>query len=240
MTLRRITPILALGALALVAGCDDDNDDGGPNQQTARVRVVNVAEGVPAAGLFAAGQALGGSVNFGAANATCVEVPVGESLSFRAASSSNDLVTIATPGLTADGQHTIVLFGSTGDIQAAVLSDNGLTSPAAGSNSLRFFNATGADADVFVSATDVDLTGLTPSVSALAAGQATSGTTAFATFPTTDTQVRSFAVGDITTPLITTDLSAGSLSAGRIGTVVLTDATVGGGANASVIAGPCS
>jgi hypothetical protein len=251
LDIRRISLAAALAA-ASIAACGDADSDlpsitgvssgtevPGATTQTARVRVVNLFPGAPSAGLFAGNSAVGPGLSFGAANGSCVDVPVGRALSFRATGQTASLATIATPALAAGQQYTVVLFGSGQNAQAVVLNDNDLVVPAAGSNALRFFNATGTAADVWVTAPNGALTGA-PGASGLAAGQATTGAGAFTSFPTTATQVRLFDVGSTTgTPRATTTVDASSLSANRLGTVFVTTSTLAGGGNASLVVAPC-
>ncbi|MEJ7810810.1 MAG: hypothetical protein WKG32_10420 [Gemmatimonadaceae bacterium] len=215
MKLRSITTLMALGAMTAVAACGDDDDPVQPPQQFAQVRVVN-ASSTASVGLFANGTAVTGStVALAAGSATCVNVPIGRSLSFRAAGSSTELATIATP-LTANTPYTIVYYGNA---QTAVLSDAGFTDPTTGNNGLRFFNATGTAGDIFVTAPNGTLG--TASVPNLAAGTATPGASAFGTFPTASTQVRVFNVGTTTgTPRVNFTLPA--LTGNRAATVFLT------------------
>src|SRR4051812_45800649 len=149
MKYRYITPILAIGTLALGA-CNDDTSTAPTPTQTARVRVVNLYPTSTNAGLFANGTAVGGNVNFGSAATTCVDVPVGQSLSFRSGGSSTNLTSIATPNLTANNQYTVVLFGSGTSAQSIVLNDNSITNPTTGNNAIRLFNGTGTAGDVWV------------------------------------------------------------------------------------------
>ena len=235
---RFITPVIALAALTLAACNDDTSTAPGNTVQTARVRVVNLYPTSTNAGLFANGTAVGSNVNFGSAGATCVDVPVGQSLSFRSGGSSTNLTTMATPSLTAGQQYTLVLFGTGANAQSVLLSDNAITNPTAGNNAIRIFNATGTAGDVWITTPDADLTG-TASAANLASG---TGTTTFGSYATGNSQVRLFDLGATTgTPRVTTTISSANLSTNRVGTVFLTESNLTGGTtNASVIAAPCS
>jgi hypothetical protein len=237
MKYRCLTPILAIGSLALGA-CNDDTSTAPTPTQTARVRVVNLNPTATSAGLFANGNAVGGNVNFGSAATTCVDVPIGQSLSFRSAGSSTNLTTITTPNLTANNQYTVVLFGSGASAQSAVLNDNSITNPAAGNNAIRIFNGTGTAGDVWVTAPGGALTG-TASAAGLGAG---AGTASFGSFATGNSQVRLFNTGVTTgTPRVTTTINSANLSTNRVGTVFLTESNLAGGTtNASFNAAPCT
>ncbi|MDF1504579.1 DUF4397 domain-containing protein [Roseisolibacter sp. H3M3-2] len=239
MPLRRPARLLALAALAGAVGCDEESTLPALRSfATAAVRVVNLLPSAPTAGLFAGGTALGGAVGFGAAGGACLDVPVGEPLAFRAAGQATDLATTTTT-LDAGQRYTVVLYGTAAAPQVAVLSDAGAPSAAAGTNAIRVFNATATSGDVWVTAAGAALAGA-PTVAALAPGQATTGDAEFGRYPTASTQVRLFDVGATAgAARATTTVAASALSAGRAGTVFLTDATLAGGTNASVVAAPC-
>jgi hypothetical protein len=237
MQLRNIAPACLIGA-ALLGACSSDKGTG-PAVQTATVRVVNVSSTNASVGLFAGNQALGSNVNFGSGSATCVNAPVGQSLSFRAAGQTANLATIATPNLSANQRYTVVLHGAGANVQATVLNDAALPTPTAGNNALRFFNATGTAGDIWVTTPGGVLTGAA-SASNLAAGQATAGATAFGTFPTANTQVRLFNTGTTTgAPRVTTTVNTAGLSQTRVGTLFLTETATTGGTNASFTVAPC-
>jgi hypothetical protein len=235
---RYFTPILAIGTLALGACNDDSSTAPNTTPQTARVRVVNLYPTSTSAGLFANGTAVGGNVNFGSAATTCVDVPVGRSISFRSAGSSTDLTTIASPNFTANNQYTVVLFGSGASAQSIVLNDNSITNPTAGNNAIRIFNGTGTAGDIWVTTPGGALTG-TASAANLGAG---AGTATFGSYATANSQVRLFNVGTTTgTPRVTTTINGTNLSTNRVGTVFLTESNLTGGTtNASVVAAPCT
>jgi len=238
LNLRSSARLFALGAALLTVGCDDDEDLVSPTP-TARVRVVNLNPSVTSAGLFADGSAVGSTVSFGAASASCIAVPVGKALQFRAAGQSAQLVNVSNANITANQPYTIVLYGSAAAPQAAVLSDAGITAPSAGNAAIRFFNASGTAGDVYLNASGGALPG-TPSAGNLLAGQATTGATAFGSYPSANTELRVYNVGNTTIPAINSTIITANLSTGRVGTVFLTNATATGGANASVTAAPCS
>jgi hypothetical protein len=180
-------------------------------------------------------------VTVGAAGSSCIDVPVGQSLSFRATGSTTDIGANATPGFTAGQNYTVLLYRSGTTTRSIVLNDNGVTAPTSGNNALRFFNATGTAGDVYVTSSGGAISG-TPSSSNLAAGTSTTGSSMWTSYPTTNTQIRMFNTGTTTgTPRVNTSFAAGNLSANRVGTAFLTESNMTGTSNnASVVAAPCS
>ena len=241
MTTRPIAIATALAALCLTSACGDDDD--GPlgnigTQQFATVRVVNLAPETASLALFAGTSSVVSDVGFGTTG-SCVQVPIGRSLSARATGSSTQLASISTPGLSRDARYTVIVHGSGTSTQMTLLSDADTPTPAVGSQAVRFFNATGSAIDIFVTEPDAAL-GPTPDVANLAAGQATTGASAFTTLPVNSTFVRAFDVGSTLEPRVEFTINPGSLSSARTGTVVLSEETLIGGANATLVVTPCS
>jgi hypothetical protein len=238
MTYRSSVAMLATTALALAAACGNDNSTN-PTTQTARVRVVNLDQSSPTAGLYANGSLVGNAVGFGAAGSSCIDVPVGRAISFRSAGSATDLGANATPGLVAGQNYTIALYHSGANAQMVILSDTGISTPATGTNGLRLFNATSTAGDIYVTSPGGTISG-TPFN--LSAGTASSGAFRFMSFPTGNTQIRMFNVGTTTgTPRVNTTFTSGNLSAARVGNAFLTESNLTGtSTNASVVAAPCS
>ena len=241
MTHRNTLCILSLTALAFAAACSSKDNTTAPTPQTARVRVVNLDPSSANAGLYANGNLVGSNVGFGAAAQSCIDVPIGQSLSFRAAGSSTDIGANTNAGLQAGQNYTIVLYRQGTTAQSAVLNDNTITTPGTGNNSLRFFNASGTAGDIFVTAPGATVSG-TPSSSNLGAYSSTSGTNMWTSYPTANTQIRMYNVGTTTgTPRVNTNFTSTNLSASRVGTAFLTESNMTGTTtNASVVAAPCS
>jgi len=241
MTYRITVAMLATTAFATLAACNSDDNTTNPTPQTARVRVVNLDPSSANAGVYSNGSLVGSNVGFGASAASCIDVPVGQSLSFRAAGGTTDLTTNASPGFAAGQNYTVVLYRSGGTAQSAILSDANITAPTTDNNGIRFFNATGTAGDVYVTAANGTISG-TPSSANLAAGTATTGASAFGNFPTANTQIRMFNVGTSTgTPRVNTSFTSGNLSAARTGTAFLTESNMTGtSTNASVVSAPCT
>ena len=238
LNLRSSARMLALGAALLTIGCDDDDDIVTPTQ-TARVRIVNLNPNAASAGLYANGALVNGStVAFGSAGAQCVSVPIGQALAFRTAGSTSNFATVQTTGLTANQNYTLVLYGNQATPQSALLSDNNVTAPTTGNAAIRFFNASGAAGDIYLTSPGGTLPSSATSAN-LANGQATS---TFGSYPSANTQIRVFNAGSATsgTPVFTANVTPTNLSGTRIGNVFLTNATATGGANATLTTAPCS
>jgi hypothetical protein len=239
---RNTLSLAALGALALTAACgNNDNNTTAPQPQVAHVRIVNLDPSSSTAGLYSNGTLFGSNVGFGAAAASCIDVPVGQSLSFRAGGSGTDIGANATPGFVAGQNYTVVLYRSGSTAQSAVLSDNNITAPGTGQNALRFFNATGTAGDIYVTSNGATISG-TPSASGLGAGASTTGTGMWTAYPSTSTQIRMFNTGTTTgTPRVNTSFTSANLSSSRAGTAFLTESNMTGtSTNASVVAAPCT
>jgi hypothetical protein len=238
----RFAPALALGAL-LAAGCGDGPGIGPilGSRQFAPVRVVNATTGTTAVALFAQGQvqALGTAVGANGFGGTCVDVPVGRALTFRRDGQSTELAALPTPNLAAGQRYTLVLYESGSTLQTALLTDAALPTPAAGTNALRFFNATARPVDVYVTNVGAALPA-TPSVSGLAPGRETGGGSAFGAYSSDNVEVRVYDTGvRAGAPRFVVNVSAASLAFTRVFTVVLTEALTLGSVNASFLVAPC-
>ena len=240
---RLLAPVLAVASAASVAACSGD----GPGYRDpilggtarARLRVVNATTDIASVQLFSATTAVGntvGNTNFGG---ECVDVAVDQPLTFRANGETATLATVASPNLSRDGSYTVILYGTGTPLRMAVVSDDALPSPGSANNGVRFFNATSAAGDVYVTAPDAALP-TAPSVSALAVGQSTLGGTAFGIYPVASTLVRLYDVGVRTgTPRVTASVAAASLSDTRTWTLVLTESVGIGGTSLSFLVPPC-
>jgi hypothetical protein len=235
--------LLALAATSVVlVACDDDDDDNGTEPQpTALVRVVNASSSTATADLYVGNQstALGSGIATGTAGATCFNVPTGDqTLNFRQGGGTSSIASAAPFNFVAGQRYTVVLTGTgtaAGARQAVVLTDNTVTAPATGQNAIRFFNATGASGDVYVTAA-----GAAPGTAnqtGLASNTATTGGTGgFSTYPTTSTQVRVFPAGGATTGNPTVNFTIPTLPGNRVATIVLTGGAAG---SQAFVAVPC-
>ena len=231
---------LAAASVALAA-CGDDDDGTGPGN-AALVRVVNASPSTAAADVFVGTQttALGTNIVTGSASANCFGVPAGsQTLGFRQTGATATVASTTPFNFVAGESYTVILAGSgtaAGARSAVVLTDEGVTAPAAGENAIRFFNATGTAGNIHVTAPGAAPG--TASQTGLASNTATTGGSGgFSSYPTASTQIRMFATGTSTagTPLVNFTLPA--LGGDRIATVVLT----GGAAGAQAfVAVPCA
>ena len=234
-----VTPLLVL----LGSACSGD----GPGYKdpilggvpTAQVRIVNAAPAIASAQMFVAGTAVGPTVARGTSSFDCQTVAVGQPITFRANGTDTTLATIAAPEMTGGGNYTIVFWGPAPELKATVLSDQDLPAASSTVTGIRFFNATSAAGDVYVTFPDAELP-QTPSVQNLQVGQYTEGGGLFAQYPLTSTLVRMFDVGVRTgTPRITASVSQTALSSVRNWTMILTEATGISGENLSFLVAPC-
>jgi hypothetical protein len=230
----------AVALSTLLVACGDDDDNAIEPQPTALVRVVNASPSTATADLFVGGQstALGTGLATGSASASCLQVPAGsQTLDFRQGGGTS--IASASPFTFAAGQrYTAVLTGSgttAGSRSVVVLADDAtVPAPAAGQNAIRFVNATGTSANVYVTAPGAALgsanqTGLTNNAAT------TGGTGGFASYPTTSTQIRVFPTGSPTTGTPTVNFTLPALGGSSIATVVL----VGGTGAQAIVATPC-
>ena len=199
---------LLLAGLALVVGCGN-GDNGVGVDQRASVRLVNAVPGSGPVDVMAGSATLASGLAYGAPG-KCVEVSTGaQTLSFQ---SGGIAMATVNGTFSADGRYTALLHGD-GTVQSASLLNDSFSTPAAGNNALRFFNATGSAGDVYVTVPGGAVTG-TPSSGNVAAGSAT---TTYSSYPNTDSQIRLFDVGALTAAR--SDVTLGALGT-KAGTVV--------------------
>ena len=195
---------LLLAGLALVVGCGSDDDGVGPVPQ-ASVRVVNAMPGSTPVDVTAGGATLAHRHS-----PTAHRAPVSSSRPARRPCRSAVRRQRGRHG-ERHLRHGRPVHGAglriRCDTASASLLTDSFSTPAAGNSALRFFNATGTAGDIYVTAPGGAVTG-TPSSGNLAAGTAT---TTFSSFPNTDSQVRLFDVGTITSAR--GDVTLGALGA---------------------------
>jgi hypothetical protein len=227
--------MLILSSAVLVLACDDDNDPTGNN--TARVQFINAAAGTATTDVMLGTETLASSIGFQTGSSTCVEVAAGSHV-LNFTSAGNILATTQSFSFEAGQQYTVVL-GGIGATRTTLIVPDAFTTPSAGSNALRFINASSTAGDVYVTAPAAALG--TAAVAALGANTATggsSGLNAYMPFPTTNTQVRFFNTGT-TTGTPRADITLANLPSSRVTTVVFTNAaTVGGSAVLQI--NPCT
>lgn len=234
--------LLALAATSVVlVGCDDDDDDLTTVQPTALVRVVNASPATATADLFVGTQstALASGVGTGTAGQSCVNVPAGnQTLNFRQGGTTTNAASASPFNFVAGQRYTVILTGSgttAGARQAVVLTDDAVTAPAAGQNAIRFFNATGATGNVFVTTPSATLG--TANQTGLASNTATTGGTGgYTTYPVANTQVRVFPTGAATTGTPAVNFTIPALTGNRVATIVLMGGTTG---TQALVVTPC-
>lgn len=206
---------LSLSALAFF-GCDD-SDPVEPEQDVARLRIVNAAPGTTDVDVLRSGSSTPlATLDYRESTASCVLVPPGNmTLTFRTGTT-----TLATEDVTLTAGDRYSLFLSTADANkvATVVSDEETAS--AGNNHLRFFNATSSSGDVWVGPASG---GLGNKVSgSLAVVGKTNVLPPYIAVPTTFTRVRLFDDG-VTTGTPRADLTLTGIPTSRLATVVLVD-----------------
>ena len=235
----RLIRFLALAFLAAsLAACGSDDTDTlepPPQEQVARLRIVNAAN-IADVDVRRTGTntPLATDLDFRGVTQSCVQVPVGEqTLVF-----SSTGVELATTAFTfeANRSYTAILVASGAARRAVVLSDNETAS--AGNNALRLINATSGPGDVYVT----EPTGA-PGPGFLAAGNmgmlATSNDRpGYLHRATAHTRVRLFDVG-ATTGTPRADVTLTNLPTSRLATVVFTDPGTPAGPTAFMVT-PCA
>ena len=230
-----MTRFALLSLLAVAVACNDEDEPAGPPQQNvAQLRIVNAAD-FPDVQVRRTGSAtpLAQDLDFRQSTSTCVTVPLGEqALIF---SSGGTELRIAAGTFEANESYTAILVGSGATVRAVVLPDT--VTAAAGSNALRFINATSAAGDVYV----------TPPGGAVGAGFLATGNMGvlatsnsrpdYVNRSTEHTQVRLFDP-QTTTGTPRADIALTGLTATRLATVVFTDAGSPAGPTAFLVA-PC-
>lgn len=219
--------VLLLGALA-VAACDDTDDDTtAPAVQTAQLRVLHASPDAPNVDVLLDGTLALSNVPFRTAS-SYLAVPAGtRNLRVRAAGTST--VVIDQNAATVAGRsYTVLATGRAASLAPLVLEDD-LTAPAAGSVKLRVVHAAPAAGavDVYVTAPTADLATATPTLGNVAF-RAASG---YLTVPAGTYRVRVVPAG---TKTVAIDVNAVTLTSGQIRTAVAVDA-VGGGAPLGVL-----
>ncbi len=229
----RAPRVCLLSLFMLAAACNSELPIV-PQVQLSRVRIVNAAPGVGNVEVRTGSTPLVQNLNYGAFTQSCIQLPadIPHTLSFRSGGAE-----VATTTFTpvANEEYTAFLTASGATRRAFVLSDQ--TTAVAGTNGLRFVNASSGPGDVYVTVPGGEPTPAMrsyPGVEVAATGTAEIG---YVTTDTTRTQVRFYNVGVATgTPRAEFRLSG--LPASRLATVVLTD-VVTAGPSASFVVFPC-
>jgi hypothetical protein len=226
--------MLSLMAMIALGACGDD-DDPVSSQEVAEVRVVNASPGTPSVTVAISNRTLVTDVAFQTASgcSSTLRVPAGNQIiNFRASATSSTNVKAIPFSFVAGQRYTIVLFGPSNNLQAAVVPDEATPGTAgANANRLRFINATSTAtaADIF-GTTATGTIGGTPQVANLASGAGTAGTTMYQDIANTNVRFRLFNTG--TTATARGDFTLGTFTNSRNATIVFTDAATTGGPTA--------
>ena len=218
----KLTAVLALFPLALAA-CGDDDDDGTGPTQTAQVRFVNAGTFATGTDVFVGngGSAITANLGAGGVAAACVAVPAGNQiLTFRQTGTNTNIATAAAFTFQPNQSYTVVLNGTGTNGQAVILSDNDAPAPGANQNAIRFFNASGAAMDYYLTTQGGAMTNATQANLAnnTASNNATSG---FSLFGNDLVQLRGFAAGSATTGTPAVNFTVPALTGDRQATVVV-------------------
>ena len=233
MTHRFTLPVGALGALAsfaLIAGCSSDATN--PNE-IANVRIVNASASTGPITATNENRTVQAGVAFqtpaGAGGCGTMEEGNDEQLNFTLTSTNAGLAS-TKQNVTAKQNYTAVFFGpnNVGFFQES------FNTPASGNNSIRFINATGSAGDIYLSTPGAILPGTSPTVSNLAAGQASSS----AQFSNGRTEIRMFNVGQ-NTGVPRVDFTIAGLP-NNTGTIVLTTPPAGQTSPTAFVVGSCA
>jgi hypothetical protein len=233
MTHRFILPVGALTALAsfaLVTGCSSDATKPG---NFANMRIVNASASTGPISALNENRTVQAGVAFqtpaGAGGCGTVEEGGSEAVDFVLAGTQTGLATV-TMQIVANTNYTAVFFGpnNVGVFQEA------FTTPSAGNNDIRFVNATGSAGDIYLTTPGATLAGTSPTISNLAAGQASST----GQFSNGRTEIRMFNVGvNSGTPRV--DFTIAGLP-NNTGTVVLTVPPAGQTSPTAFVVGSCA
>ena len=235
MTHRFTLPVGAFAALAsfaLITGCSSDATKPG---NFANMRIVNASASTGPITAINENRNVQANVAFqtpaGAGSCGTVEEGSSELVSFVLAGTNTGIGSV-TMSIAANANYTAVFFGPN---NVGVFQES-FTTPASGNNDIRFVNATGSAGDIYLSTPGANLTlpGTTPTVSNLAAGQASTATQ----FSNGRTEIRMFNVGQNTgTPRV--DFTIAGLP-NNIGTIVLTTPPAGQTSPTAFVVGSCA
>jgi hypothetical protein len=233
MTHRFTLPVGALTALAsfaLITGCSSDATKPG---NFANMRIVNASASTGPISATNENRTVQAGVAFqtpaGAGGCGTVEEGSSEAVNFVLAGTQAGLASV-TMQIVANTNYTAVFFGPN---NVGVFQES-FTTPTAGNNDIRFVNATGSAGDVYLTTPGASLAGTSPTISNLAAGQASST----GQFSNGRTEIRMFNVGvNSGTPRV--DFTIAGLP-NNTGTVVLTVPPAGQTSPTAFVVGSCA
>ena len=233
MTHRFTLPVGALAALAsfaLITGCSSDATKPG---NFANMRIVNASASTGPISATNENRTVQAGVAFqtpsGAGGCGTVEEGSSEQVNFVLAGTQTGLAQV-TMQVVANSNYTAVFFGPN---NVGVFQES-FTTPAAGNNDIRFVNATGSAGDVYLTTPGASLSGVSPTVANLAAGQASST----GQISNGRTEIRMFNVGVNTgTPRV--DFTIAGMP-NNTGTVILTVPPAGQTSPTAFVVGSCA
>ncbi len=217
----KILPLLlALGTLGIFAtSCGTDHS---------KVRVVHASPDSPAIDVAVDGKTVVTNLAFGGVSPATGYLTVtagNRKVEVRATGTTTDLIN-SNVSFGSGKEYTVLASGFAANIAAIVLTDDN-SAPASGNFKLRIVHASPSapaiNLDVYVVAPGTDITGVSPTISSLAYGQASGYQTAAAA----STEVIITAAGN-KTPIIDQTYD---LTAGQIRTLVVLDNAPGGSVN---------
>lgn len=203
---------------------------------TASVRIVNAAPGIQNVTVTRNGVTapLAQNLNYGSSTQACVTLPVGAAHTLTFSSGGAELASVVVDPVPS-GKYTVFLTSSGTTRRALVVSD--VTTAVAGSNGLRFLNASSGPGDVYVTAAGGELVATNRVHDNIGVTALGNTEPAYVAADTTRKQVRFYDVG-ATTGTPRAELSLFGLPASRLASVVLTD-QASAGPSASFITYPC-
>jgi len=212
-----LTAALSLLVLA-TAACSDDNNSPSPSAQ---VRVVHGSPDAPAVDVLVDGGKVLDSVPYLASSGYLSVASGSRNLKVNVFNTATTVIN-ADVSLTADAAYTVIATNVVASIEPLVLTDD-LTSPAAGNIKLRLVHGAPSVGlvDIYVTAPDADITGLTPTLSDVDFKQ----NSGYLEVPAGSYQVRITPAGSKTVAI---DTGALTLNAGQIRTGIAVEAPGGG------------
>lgn len=228
----------AIGFLVLAAACND-TPPAAPlvvPVVTASVRIVNAAPGIQNVTVTRNGVTapLAQNLNYGSSTQSCVTLPVGAAHTLTFSAGSTELASVIVDPAPS-GKYTVFLTSSGATRRALVVSD--LTTAAAGSNGLRFLNASSGPGDVYVTTAGGEVVPSSRVYGNIGVTALSNSEPDYIAADTARKQVRFYDVG-ATTGTPRAELSLFGLPASRLASVVLTD-QASAGPSASFITYPC-
>ena len=235
-----ITSLVCAGAITLIAGCG--GSDASSPTESSNVRIVNASVSAGPITANTEGRTIATNIAFQTSTlgGSCGTVEKGgdEQIDFVSAGTTSGLGNVQY-NFVAQQNYTVVFYGPN---TATVYPDN-FSLPASGNNAIRFINATGVAGDVYLTTPNGAITA-PATVASLGAGSASGFNTStapggtFAQYPTSNTRVRLFNVGQ-TTGTPRADFTIQVMPSNGVATIILTPPPSDGSATAFMV-GPCS